>query len=76
MLKNSGVMRQIEDKMLLSSIWKIYANLEELKQAHQYYLNNQNNPKIGVELQRQYKTVESRITSLTIRLDSLLLKKE
>ncbi|MDR3217367.1 MAG: hypothetical protein LBU22_00045 [Dysgonamonadaceae bacterium] len=71
MLKSSGIMRQIDDKTLLSDIWKIYANLEELKQAHEYYLSNL---KIGTEVQKQYKTVESRIDKLMIRLDSLLKK--
>ncbi|MDR3236052.1 MAG: hypothetical protein LBT48_04910 [Prevotellaceae bacterium] len=74
MLRISGVMRQIEDKKLLSDIWRVYANLEELKQAHAYYLNNLNNSKIGPEVQKKYNEVEIRIDSVVIRLDSLLQK--
>jgi hypothetical protein len=69
MLRNSGAMRQIEDKTLLSSIWKIYANLEELKQAHEYYLNK---PLDGSAIQKQYKKIEVRIDNMVTRLDSLL----
>jgi uncharacterized membrane protein YgaE (UPF0421/DUF939 family) len=69
MLKNSGAMRQIEDKTILSSIWRIYANLEELKQAHEYYLDH---PNIGSAVQKQYGTIETRIDSMVIRLDLLL----
>jgi gas vesicle protein len=71
MLKSSGIMRQIEDKTLLSSILRIYSNLEDIKQAHEYYLNDRIK---GVAVQKQSKTVENRIDNLVIRLDSLLNK--